>query len=61
MFLFSLSLYSAVAIKSKVKQELNIAVERFSVSTEMQETEHGQGAGSKSQEWSIKESQTKSD
>lgn len=56
----SLALYPVVAFKSKVKQGLNVAVESFAISTEVQETEHGQGASSKSQKWSIKDFQTKS-
>lgn len=60
VFILSLSLYPAVAFKSKVKQGLNVAVESFAISTEVQETERGQGVGSKSQKWSIKEFQTKS-
>ena len=60
MFPFSLSLYPVVVFKSKVKQGLKVTVESFAISTEVQESEHGQGVGSKSQKWSIKEFQTKS-
>lgn len=58
--ILSLSLSPVVAFKNKVKQGLNVAVESFAISTEVQETEHSQGAGSKSQKWSIKDFQTKS-